>query len=266
MLVDRYPGNPLALKLVDDTVDEIFGGDLAEFLADDQLILDDIRTVLDQHFTRLSDLEQQLLFWLAVAREPLSVDALRGFLYQAPPQPRLLEALRSLQRHSLIERSANGFGLQNVIIEYLTDRLVEAVSAEVTTKSPLLLQRQALLTTQAPEYVRNSQVRLLLTPIGRRLESRLGRDGVATAVKSMLNELRADAQAAASYAGGNLLNPLLTLGIDVSGFDFSGLTIRQADLQRVTLQTVVRARSCGAKQVGPRKPIAEAFELRSTRL
>jgi hypothetical protein len=39
LLIARYSGNPLALKLVADTVDEIFGGDMAEFLADDTLIV-----------------------------------------------------------------------------------------------------------------------------------------------------------------------------------------------------------------------------------
>ena len=37
MLIARYSGNPLALKLVADTVNEIFGGDMAEFLTDDTL-------------------------------------------------------------------------------------------------------------------------------------------------------------------------------------------------------------------------------------
>ena len=102
MLIERYSGNPLALKLVADTVDNIFGGDITEFLADDALIFDDIRTVLDQHFARLTDLEQQILFWLAIDAKSTPLATLRSDLLSPPPQRVLLETMRNLQRRSLV--------------------------------------------------------------------------------------------------------------------------------------------------------------------
>ena len=56
-LVTHYSGNPLALKLVAQTVQELFAGDIGAFLAVDAPIFDDIRTVLDQQFARLTPLE-----------------------------------------------------------------------------------------------------------------------------------------------------------------------------------------------------------------
>ena len=51
-LVQRYSGNPLALKLVARTIQELFDGDMAAFLGDEAimaegLIFDDIRMVLE---------------------------------------------------------------------------------------------------------------------------------------------------------------------------------------------------------------------------
>ncbi|HMN26538.1 MAG TPA: BTAD domain-containing putative transcriptional regulator, partial [Caldilineaceae bacterium] len=69
-LVAQYSGNPLALKLAAETVQEIFAGDVAAFLQAESLVFDDIRTVLDQQFARLAPLERELLTWLAILREP----------------------------------------------------------------------------------------------------------------------------------------------------------------------------------------------------
>jgi len=56
---------------------------------------------------------------------------LRALLAQ-PPAPRLvLEAVRSLQRRSLLEKYEAGFGLQNVVLEYTTDRLIESIVREL---------------------------------------------------------------------------------------------------------------------------------------
>ncbi|MEZ4734629.1 MAG: BTAD domain-containing putative transcriptional regulator [Caldilineaceae bacterium] len=186
-LVARYSGNPLALKLVAQTVQELFGGDIAAFLAVEAPIFDDIRLVLDQQFGRLSSLEQELLLWLAVERAPVTAAALRANLVQRPPMPRFLEALRALQRRSLLETVGQGFTLQNVVIEYLTEQLVERICGEMADDKmtrwqddkmnssfghPVILSwlnRHALLKAQAPEYIRQSQVRLLLQPVAERL-------------------------------------------------------------------------------------------------
>ncbi|MEZ4616114.1 MAG: BTAD domain-containing putative transcriptional regulator [Caldilineaceae bacterium] len=103
LLVARYSGNPLALMLVGETIQELFAGDVAAFL-EQPLIFDDIRDVLDQQWTRLSALERTLLLWLAIEREPLTPTQLSANLYPAVPLPTLIEALNSLRRRSLLER------------------------------------------------------------------------------------------------------------------------------------------------------------------
>ncbi|MFN8489016.1 MAG: BTAD domain-containing putative transcriptional regulator [Caldilineaceae bacterium] len=249
-LVERYSGNPLALKLVAQTVQELFGGDIAAFLAVEAPIFDDVRIILDQQFARSSPLEQELLLWLAVERAPISAAMLRANLVQPPPMPRFLEALRALQRRSLLENGGQGFTLQNVVIEYLTEQLVEAVSQEILdlrfwildaevdeSQSKIqnlnskILNRHALLKAQATEAIRKSQARLLLQPVAERLLVQLGKARLATQIERLLTTLRQTAPLAPGYAGGNLLNLLLALGLDVSGYAFSHLCVWQAYLR-----------------------------------
>lgn len=237
-LITRYSGNPLALKLVADTVTEIFGGNIAEFLTEESLVFDDVRDILNQQFARLTDLEQELLFWLAVEREIVPVSRLRKNLVARPAHRTLVEALRGLQRRSLIQHGEVGVGLQNVIIEYLTDRLVDAICAEIETNQLKLLHRLALLKAQAKVFVRESQERLILAPIGRRLLVQLDYQELPQRLRDILNHLRTTSPCKSSYAGGNILNLFLHLGIDVSGINMSQLSVWQAHLQGAKLTNV----------------------------
>ena len=247
-LVERYSGNPLALKLVSQTVQDLFLGDISAFLAAEAPIFDDIRTVLDQQYARLSELECEILIWLAIEREPITIPALRENLVYHGAARDFVEALRALQRRSLLERMGDGFSLQNVVIEYLTERLITGVCAELlhadqassrpddreqrTFRDSLaVLNRFALVKAQAKEYVRQSQKRMILQPVVERLVGELGPAELAARAQAILAGLRVAAPLAPGYAGGNLLNLLLHAGIDISGYNFSRLCVWQADLQ-----------------------------------
>lgn len=255
-LVQHYSGNPLALKLAAETVQEIFDGDIASFLKSETLVFDDIRHVLDQQFARLSPLERELLLWLAVLREPVPFNTLRSLLAQ-PPAPRLvLEAVRSLQRHSLLEKYAEGFGLQNVVLEYATNVLIENIGRELfddkvirwqrdkATASPshltpyFHLNRYALILAQAKEYVRASQTRLLLQPVVTHLVNGLGRQGAEQQLQGALRNLQQAAPRTPGYAAANLLHLLLHLGVELAGYDFSQLSVWRAYLRGATLPHV----------------------------
>jgi len=249
-LVQHYSGNPLALKLAAETVYSLFDGDVAVFLETDALVFDDIRDVLDQQFARLTPVEYEVMLWLAIAREPLPFTGLRTLLAQ-PPAPRLvLEAVRSLQRRSLLEKYETGFGLQNVVLEYTTERLIEQISCELmddaapeepTTLSPAHLvasshlNRFALILAQVKEYVRASQTRLLLQPVAARLVDRLGSTEAVQQLQRWLVHLRRTAPRTPGYAAANLLHLLLHLSVDLSGYDFSQLHLRQLYLRGVRL-------------------------------
>ena len=75
-LISTYAGNPLALRLVSDTIQEVFGGDILAFLAQRRMVFGDIRDLLDQQFARLSSIEKGLLYWLAIEREWVPLETL----------------------------------------------------------------------------------------------------------------------------------------------------------------------------------------------
>lgn len=242
-LVERYSGNPLALKLVSRTIQELFDGDTSAFLSDEAPIFDDIRTVLDQQFARLTALESELLLWLAVEREAITLAGLAQNLVQPPSRRALIEAAHSLQRRSLLEKGEGGFTLQNVVTEYLTEHLIERACEELESPSQpvtaLLLNRHALIKAQAKEYVRQSQLRQIVQPIVSRLVAKLGRRGLVERLQQLCATLRAltggRAADAPGYLGGNLLNLLLYLEVDLTGADFSHLSLWQAFLRGMVL-------------------------------
>jgi len=148
-LHERYSGNPLALKIVVETIRQLFNGHIHDFLHTDAMIFGGIADLLGQQFTRLSRLEQELLLWLAVERQPVELAELRLDLVQPVPDWQLLEKLQALRQRSLVERTAAGFTLQNVVLEYLTAYLVEQMVDELL-HGPFLHRYPAAWLTQGP--------------------------------------------------------------------------------------------------------------------
>src|SRR5437764_1184686 len=239
-LVGRYSGNPLALRPVAAAIRDLFAGDVAAFLRAQTPIFDDMRDILEQQLTRLSPLECEVLVWLAIEREAVSLQALQGNLVYPQSTGAVLEAVRSLQRRSLLETCGDRITLPHVLTEYVTERLIAQVCGEVEDVAPDLLSRHALVKAQAREEVRQSQVRFILQPIAQRLASRLGPAGVEAACRRILDALRVEAPRRPGYAGGNILTLLLHVGYDfsrhsvwqvyVSGAALPAADVSQADL------------------------------------
>ncbi|MBN4005082.1 NB-ARC domain-containing protein [Nostoc sp. LPT] len=237
-LVEKYSGNPLALKLVSEPIRELFDGDIAAFLAEGEIIFGDTRNLLDQQFQRLSEIEKEIIYWLAIKRELVSLDELLNDIVRTLPKREVMEALESLRRRSLIEQRTALFTLQSVVMEYMTDQLIEQICHEITTCNIRLFISHALMEATAKDYIRNTQITLIIKPIIDRLSTifRYARN-IEHHLYQILLSLRQIPQTA-GYAGGNLLNILCQLQIDFSGYDFSNLTIWQAYLQSVNLHRV----------------------------
>lgn len=233
-LLDYYSGNPLALKLVSESIRELFQGEIGRFLAEGKGFFGDIRDILDQQVGNMPPLEKTLLYWLALGREALSLEELAADLLTPVSRPELLEGLSRLRRRSLVEQGeeATTFTLQTVVLEYLTGRLVEQVASELNAGKLELLTEYALLKAQAREYVRHSQTRLVLQPLLQRLRATYrSQTALEARLTGLLNQVRALPLPEQGYAGGNLFNLLALARPDLKGFDFSGLNIWQAYLQ-----------------------------------
>ncbi|HIK10145.1 MAG TPA: NACHT domain-containing protein [Oscillatoriaceae cyanobacterium M33_DOE_052] len=123
-LIQRYRGNPLALRIISATIAEIFNNRASEFLRHNTIFLGGITEVLDQQFERLSDVEIKLLYQLAISGEPLDIEGLReGLAAAALSTSQLMAALQSLAWRSLIEKNSSTsqvtFTLQPVVMKYV---------------------------------------------------------------------------------------------------------------------------------------------------
>lgn len=237
-LITNYSGNPLALSLVAEMIREVYKGNIDDFLDDDEVIFDRINDVIDEQFNRLSQLEQTLMYWLAVERESVSREILRHNLPESVSTRAFMVSLRSLRQRSLIEQVDSGFTLQNVIMEYMTERLIGQVVKEISTGSPNLLHNHALMKAQAKAYIRDTQVRLILKPIIDALSAIADRSDLDLQLTTLLTALRERQSPVYSYAAGNILNLLLTFSPNLCDYDFSHLNIRQAYLRGGTLYDV----------------------------
>src|SRR6202007_1344997 len=119
-------------------------------------------------------IEQAILTWLAVEREPVGFTTLVTDLGPGVTRGEAVEAVEALLRRSLLEWGTGGtFTLQPVVLEYATARLVAAVAQEILAGEPELLISRALLKAQAKDYVRRSQERLIAQPLLERVSGSL---------------------------------------------------------------------------------------------
>ena len=119
-LIELYKGNPLWLNIVAAAIQDLFSGNVSDFLSYDSLVLGDLEYLLHQHFQRLSDTEKQVMSWLANQNKAVEISKKPAFLELSPSE--FLKAVESLRRRLLIEKVQKGdrtlFTLQRAIAEY----------------------------------------------------------------------------------------------------------------------------------------------------
>lgn len=246
----HYRGNPYALTLVAGAVHKQFDGDL------DQLVPhlnnlpfdpDQVDHFLERQFQRLSAQPtcHSLLYWLAVAREPVPEATLRQKLeaHAAEFAPSLTE-LVSLH---LVERTGSAFSLSPQMMGFVTRRLIEKLVKELENGKLDLLGDHSLLWTDANEHVRETQRRLFLRELLRfagEESSRVDR------LDALLSHLQSQEPNRSDYAASNLLNLIIEAArnrdeanVHMNGYDLSALTLRDVQFAGVTVR---RAKLSGA--------------------
>ncbi|MGD1866565.1 MAG: NB-ARC domain-containing protein [Phormidesmis sp.] len=235
-LCEHYGNSPLALKIAAGSIHALFNGQIGPFLDEGIFLFNGTQRLLDQQFDRLSVLEQTIMYWLAINRGWTSIQTLASDMVPPVSRARLLESLESLGWRSLIEQQSGRYTQQPVVMEYITERLIEKIITEITDQKPARLIQQALLKTTTNDVVQQSQFNLILEPISNQLLTHLGSaQAIATTLTQCLDSLRGCPPAQSGYAGGNVLNLMRQLQIDVTNYDFSNLTIWQAYLQGLNL-------------------------------
>jgi hypothetical protein len=232
-LIEAYAGNPLALNIVAQTIVDLLAGEIAPFLEQGEVIFGGIRDLLGQQFTRLSVAEQTVLLWLAIVREPVSLEQLLALLVTPLSRAQVLEAIEALHHRSLIERGQRpgSFTLQSVVLEYATGRLIAEAASEIEHGQLARLIEHGLELATVKEYVRQTQQRLLVAPLLAQVRTvYAGRVAVEEHLLARLSHLRGRTDDAQGYGPANLLALLRMLRGHLRGLDLSRLSIRGAFL------------------------------------
>jgi hypothetical protein len=121
-LISHYQGNPLWLKMVATMVKDLFGGRVGELAKYEMLFLpDDLRSILNSQFDRLSELEKQVMISIANQPQPVSISQLIESTQISPPD--LFNVLQSLGRRGFVERQESAtktlFSIQAVLKKFM---------------------------------------------------------------------------------------------------------------------------------------------------
>lgn len=191
----HYNGNPLALKIATIAAVEMTGGgekmlELYPLMRDGKLRFQSIDDSLSRQFDRLSEIEQQLVYWLAIEREPITGKELRANLAIHPHAPgEIINALQSLARRCMAvcaNSSQDRFhqrkwSIQPVMTAYVTRRLIDRFVTEIGLDSSTNIQitdiqdrffhlnHYAIVQLKAKDSIRQTQRQLILQPTIARL-------------------------------------------------------------------------------------------------
>lgn len=118
LLLQRYTGNPQALRVAVKTIVDFFAGNVPQFLERDELIYGDIKRLLQQQFNRLSELELSIMHSLASRDIAGSLADIAGDV-SLDQSDLLLDALESLHRRSFIWKNNGRISVPQLLREYV---------------------------------------------------------------------------------------------------------------------------------------------------
>ena len=248
-LIEFYNGNALALRLAALCIDSVYLGDISKFLDADVPIFDDLKKLLDWHLSRLSESEIDIMYWLAINHEPITASELQSDIIDDKKSGRLPFNIQSLQRRFPLEERS-GFTLQPVIKEYLIEELIDEVFHELIENKINKFHKYVLVKATAKDYIRETQERLILCPTNDKLLSHFQtKERLIEQIRNTLTDLKQSPHLKSGYAGGNILNLLCYLEVDLTGYDFSEMKICQAYLQGKDLHRVNFSQSDLSKSI-----------------
>lgn len=237
--IDNYGGNPLALKIVCSIAADLFHGNISEFMRNKSLIIGEINAVLDQQFNRLLDCEKNFLYWLTIEQEPIDESELSAGLIPDISQGIIIETMQSLLHRSFLEKKHKKFFLQPVVREYLQNKLIEQIVTEIDSENLSLLNQYPLLKSRAKEYLKQAQINRIIKPLlDRLLTFYKSREQLEIKFQKLLATFPDNHSFPPGYGAGNMINLLCQLQVELTGYDFSNLTVWSGCLQNTNLQNV----------------------------
>ncbi len=240
-LWQRYGGHPLILRSLATPLHSLYQGDLSTLLAQPAVLLPDPqRHLLRPLFQRLTEDEQALLYWVALAQGPIALEDLRQAM-PSYPGPAVVQSLvdRSLCHTQTISRDYpdTQVDLSPLVRTLVMDDWLERLATELLAEQWHWLHRLPLVLMTAQESVQATQRAALVVPLAQQLQQRFPRaDDLAQACHQRLQTLRQQSRGQPGFSAANWLHLCQVLGVAVGGVDLSGLTLWQADLRQMSLQ------------------------------
>jgi len=214
-LIKLYRGNPLALNIVSTTIQELFNNNVSEFLNQNTLVITGFTDILDQQFKRLSALEKQVVYWLAIHRQPVLLSQIKLDSLSPIKNSELIEVLQSLGWRSLIEKITEPsevlFTLPPVVMKYVTNQFVEQICEQLCEEDLSLLSTYALVKSKESNY-QDFQFKPIITSIKEQLIKAIrSEQRIIERLKNLLSTLEGKPALEVGYAEGNILKLLAEL-------------------------------------------------------
>jgi len=215
VLIKLYRGNPLALNIISNVIQDLFNSDVLEFLKQNTLVLTGISDILEQQFKRLSRIEKEILYWLAIYRQPVLLSQLKADILSSLKKSELIEVLQSLGWRSLIEKSTEPsevlFTLQPVVMKYVNNQLVEQICEDVCEGKLGILRSHAIVNAQE-DTIKEFQFKPILTSVKEQLITAFRSENrVIEHLKQILSMLQCQPPLEVGYAKDNILKLLAEL-------------------------------------------------------
>lgn len=131
--LNMYSGNPLALTLLKETIQDLPSDEIDFFLSDGPMLFEALADRLEQQITTLSSVEYDLLLWLTVINKPVTLKTLWYQLIDPHPKQTYLAAQRTLQRYGFLQHEVGQIRLNSLLRFYLSHHLAKVITDELVT-------------------------------------------------------------------------------------------------------------------------------------
>ena len=196
-LIEIYGGHPSWLKIVAQTIQYSYDGNVSEFIRHNTIFRGGrISQILEPHFERLSDLEKQIVYGMGIKGRAVSIQDLQNAIFPIISLSQLAQGLEELGGRSLIEKTSasipSSFQLLPVAIKFVQDKFIETVCSELYVAiweqridGIKTLRSHALLDNGEPENVGEIHSVIILQRIVDRLCTML----ISPNLEEKLNEI-----------------------------------------------------------------------------
>lgn len=117
-IVQTYSGNPLALLLAAKFIQEVFAGNITDFI-NSKAFVNDIKYLLDSEFDNLSTLEKMVIYEIGINQGPISIQKLHENAVSNNEKNLIISVIKALEAKGFLNQIGRDYELHKIIIEYI---------------------------------------------------------------------------------------------------------------------------------------------------